>query len=151
MKDNKLTDKMNRFSLWTNGEEKITAVCIRDFLLSIDTKLKSTQNKLCIPIINRLCKKMSIGLKFDEIKVYGDLIIDGHHRYISSLITGCIIGSVPGLKTLVTRSYNWSDILFDENDWDTESKILQLNKQDAAYNNFNLETLKQITQYENKS
>ena len=151
MKDNELNEKTKKIPLWLNPEEEVKAIYVRDFLISIETKLIPTQNKICIPIINRLCRKMAIGLKFNKIKVDGDLIIDGHHRYISSVITGFMIDSVPSTKTLVTKSYNWSDILFDDNDWDTESKILHLNKQDATYNNLELDTLKQLIQYKNKS
>ncbi|MAQ41379.1 MAG: hypothetical protein CMH15_10095 [Mesonia sp.] len=48
-----------------------------------DNTLISTHKKLCLPIINRIYKKMINGIKFDDIKVCDTLIIDGHHRYVS--------------------------------------------------------------------
>ncbi|WP_442588597.1 hypothetical protein ACSBL2_21415 [Pedobacter sp. AW31-3R] len=87
---------------------------------------------------------MQHGLKFNEIKLDHDLIIDGHHRYISSLITTYQIGWVPGHKTSATKAYYWKDIEFDENDWDTKFKISHLNRKDAEYNQIDIETLKLI-------
>jgi hypothetical protein len=88
---------------------------------------------------------MSHGIKFDDIKICDNLIIDGHHRYLSSLIMGVEIGSVSSHKTSATEAVNWLDVEFVENDWDTESKILHLNEVDARYNDLDIEFLKQIT------
>ena len=104
-----------------------------------------TQPKLCMPIIKRMCQKMSHGIKFDDIKICDNLIIDGHHRYLSSLITGIDIGSVLSHKTSATKLVKWFDVEFDETDWDTETKILHLNELDARYNGLDVEFLKQIT------
>lgn len=48
-----------------------------------DLQLTSTHSKLCLPIIKRMYGKMIRGIKFDAIKVCDNLIIDGHHRYVS--------------------------------------------------------------------
>lgn len=37
--------------------------------------------------------------------------------------------------------YDWNDVIFDINDWDTEAKIRMLNEHDADNNNI---TLKEI-------
>ena len=116
-----------------------------DFIESNKIPFLSTQPKLCIPIINRLCQKMSHGIKFDDIKVCDNLIIDGHHRYLSSLIEGFDIGQVFSHRTSATKSVEWNAVEFDENDWDTPSKILHLNEQDAIYNGVDIEFVKQIT------
>jgi hypothetical protein len=42
--------------------------------------LVSTHDRLCFPIIERIAKKMSIGLVFSSISVDGNLIVNGHHR-----------------------------------------------------------------------
>ena len=55
------------------------------------------------------------------------------------------IGKVFSHKTSATKSFQWSVIEFDENDWDTPSKILHLNEQDAAYNNMELDFMTRIT------
>jgi hypothetical protein len=125
--------------------EQITAEYLREFIIKRNIKLIPTQSKLCIPIIQRMCQKMLNGIKFDDIKICDDLIIDGHHRYLSSLLADGHVSSVPTQKTSATTPINWTDIEFDESDWDTESKILYLNEQDAKYNNIDIEVLKQIT------
>ena len=88
---------------------------------------------------------MQYGIKFNKIKVFENLIIDGHHRYISSLITKFQIDSVSSQKTSATKIHHWMDVKFDENDWDTESRIAYLNEQDAFYNEIDIEKIKQIT------
>jgi transcription antitermination factor NusA-like protein len=57
----------------------ITVEVISENLRSKNIDLLSTHTKLSIPIINRLYKKMVNGIKFDDIKVCENLIIDGHH------------------------------------------------------------------------
>ena len=123
---------------------QITIEYITNFIKENEIKLTSTHHKLCVPIINRLCQKMWSGIKFDEIKECEGLIIDGHHRYLSSLITKIEVGVVPSHKTSATVQYNWVDIEFDENDWDTDSKISYLNELDAKYNGIDLERIKEI-------
>lgn len=67
--------------------EYINSEALLEVLKRTDKPLISTHDKLCLPIINRIYKKMINGIKFDDIKICGKLIIDGHHRYVSSLLT----------------------------------------------------------------
>ena len=125
--------------------KKITANFIKEFIERSEIPLLATQAKFCVPIIDRLCRKMSCGIKFDDIKICDNLIIDGHHRYLSSLLTNFNIGQVSSQKTSATKQVEWNIIEFDENDWDTLSKILHLNEQDAIYNGLDIEFVNQIT------
>jgi len=77
---------------------------------------------------------MDIGLRFSEIKVDGDLIIDGHHRYIASLFANVEMERVASIKTSATEITEWKFVTFDSNDWDTEAQIDQFNKNDADFN-----------------
>ncbi len=88
---------------------------------------------------------MENGIKFDDIKVCDNLIIDGHHRYLSSLIVNLEIGQVLSHKTSATQLIEWDVVEFDENDWDTASKISYLNEQDAKYNQVEVEFVNRIT------
>ena len=124
---------------------KISVEFVKEFIESNKIPFIATQPKLCLPIITRLCQKISHGINFNEIKICDNLIIDGHHRYLSSLIMDSNIGHVFSQKTSATRSVEWNLVEFDENDWDTLSKIAHLNQQDAIYNNLELEFVKQIT------
>ncbi|MCO5260138.1 MAG: hypothetical protein M9916_08345 [Crocinitomicaceae bacterium] len=104
-------------------------------------QLKSTHNKLCVPIIERICKKMKAGIKFSGIKVDENTIIDGHHRYVASLLAGVTIEKHPSYKTSGAVVYDWSSVQLTEEDWDTKAKILIKNQEDAEYNNITLEKL----------
>lgn len=87
---------------------------------------------------------MKQGIKFDDIKVCDALIIDGHHRYICSLLTQIDLGTVKSLKTSATVEYTWTDVEFVEEDWDTEEEIKHFNALDAAYNKIPLERLEEL-------
>jgi hypothetical protein len=88
---------------------------------------------------------MKYGLKFDAIKVYNNLIIDGHHRYISSVLANIELERVTSSKTIATIEYNWADVEFVSEEWDTKEKINRLNEQDALFNNLTLEKIIEIT------
>jgi hypothetical protein len=123
---------------------QISVTHVREFIASNKIPLAATQSKLSIPIITRICRKMSHGIKFDEIKVCDDLIIDGHHRYLSSLLIQLDIGKVLTHKTSATQPVEWADIVFDEEDWDTTAKIAYLNEMDAKYNGLEIEFVNRI-------
>jgi hypothetical protein len=125
--------------------EKITIKFIKEFISNNNIPFLATQSKLSVPIIDRLCQKMSHGIKFDDIKICDNLIIDGHHRYLSSLIINFNIGQVSSNKTSATKEVEWTAVEFDGNDWDTASKISHLNEQDAIFNDLDIEFVKQIS------
>ena len=104
-------------------------------------ELKSTHQRLCLPVIVRIYKKMSIGIKFSGIKVDGDVIIDGHHRYLASLLAGVTLDKFPSSSTSATKITEWCSVEFVEEDWDTEAKIFLLNRLDAEYNGMTHEEL----------
>jgi len=114
---------------------------IHKFIKENKIDLKSTHGKLCFPIINRIYQKMLVGIKFPSIKIDDNLIIDGHHRYLASLLANTDLETIPSNKTSATIVYDWNEVVFDVNDWDTDAKILMLNEQDANNNNI---TLKEI-------
>lgn len=124
--------------------EDINIERIKNLIEISNLNLHSTHKVLCIPIINRIYKKMISGLQFDAIKVYDDLIIDGHHRYISSLLAKYNLETNPYPKTSATKKYQWSNVKFTEEDWDTPAKIERLNKEDAEFNNVSIDEIIRI-------
>jgi hypothetical protein len=88
---------------------------------------------------------MKNDIRFDEIKVCDNLIIEGHHRYLSSLIMSFEIGKVHCLYTSATKATTWDLMELVEEDWDTEAKIAYLNELDAKYNDLDLEFITRIT------
>ena len=87
---------------------------------------------------------MSIGIKFPSIKADDDLIIDGHHRYLASLLVGVTLDIVPSIKTSVTIVSEWNDVTLDTDDWDTEAKIKMLNEEDAKYNGIKADKITEL-------
>jgi hypothetical protein len=124
--------------------QKITAEYIKAFIGLNNVPCSATQSRICIPIILRMCRKMAYGIKFDEIKVCDNMIIDGHHRYLSSLIMKFELAQVITNSTSATKAIDWTKVEFDDDDWDTPAKIAYLNKLDASYNGLEIDFLEQI-------
>jgi hypothetical protein len=97
-------------------------------------ELVSTQKRLCVPIIKRICKKMLVGIRFPPISIENGLICDGHHRYVASILANYALEKVKGNTTSATVAVSWSLVVFEGEDWDTEAKIAMLNHQDAEFN-----------------
>lgn len=87
---------------------------------------------------------MKTGIRFTEIKIDERLICDGHHRYIASLLSKTTLPTIQTMRTAASIEIDWALVEFDENDWDTKTKINLLNQQDALYNNISLERLLEI-------
>jgi hypothetical protein len=81
---------------------------------------------------------MSVGLRFSSIKVCNDIIIDGHHRYIASLLAEVDIDCVESLKSSTTEITEWMEVIFDVEDWDTESQIHDFHEKDALFNEISI-------------
>lgn len=127
-----------------DGMEIISLELVVNFLENNTLELKSTHNKLCYPILERIYKKMVNGIKFSGIKVEGNIIIDGHHRYLASLLANIKLEQHPYVATSATKIYDWKSVDFVEEDWDTEAKIILLNKIDADYNGLTLNKLNEL-------
>ena len=69
-----------------------------------DHTLISTHEQLSFPVVERIAKKMLIGLTFGSISVDENVIINGHHRYLASLLTGYKLDQVAGIKTAAKTS-----------------------------------------------
>ncbi len=87
---------------------------------------------------------MQFGIQFAAIKIYEDLIIDGHHRYIASVISKTKISQIYTLKPTMIHVYPWEEIEFVDEDWDPPEKIIQLNKSDAWFNNMSIEEITKL-------
>ena len=110
-----------------------------------DYILITTHNKLSLPIIRRIYKKMINGIRFDDIKVCDNCIIDGHHRFVSSILAGIKLDEAKSSKTSATIEYKWKSVAFVEEEWDTPEKIQRLNELDADFNNIPLEKIIEFT------
>lgn len=124
--------------------ERITKEIIIEFISKNEIELSSTHTKLCLPVINRIYKKMSAGIRFSGIKVEDNLICDGHHRYIASILSNFPLERISGSITSATTPVDWKSVTFEEDDWDTLAKINMLNEQDAEYNNIAIEKILEL-------
>lgn len=128
----------------TSRMEKITKETIEEFIRNNSIELKPCQPSLCIPIIDRIYRKMSHDIKFPDILVDGDVIADGHHRYLASLMAGYVIEQQPGTRSPANDVRVWKSVVFEENEWDTQAKIDHLNRQDADFNGIQLAVLVEL-------
>lgn len=119
---------------------------LKELLRGDKLKLKSTHQRLCLPIIHRIYKKMLLGIKFPSIKIYDDLIIDGHHRYLASLLAGKTLETSPTGKSSATIVTKWSEVILISDDWDTVAKIQMLNIIDANFNGMDVNDLSELIQ-----
>lgn len=124
--------------------EPISKDILKYFLLNNDLRVYATQPRLCIPIINRIYTKMSVGIIFDAIKVQGNFICDGHHRYIASLFARKPIRIIHWTASRSINSVNWNSIELDEKDWDSLDQINMHNLKDAEFNNITMERLSKM-------
>jgi len=108
--------------------------------------LKSNQGRISLPVVNRICKKMTQNLMFPDIHVCSeDLIVDGHHRYIASILSNFELGVVHDYPApSKTNEIEWKNVEFTEDDWDSASKIRMLNEIDAKYNNMDIADVQSI-------
>lgn len=126
--------------------KSISLTMVTRFVHQNNLELKSTHNRLCYPIIERLYKKMSIGIKFSGIKVDGDVIVDGHHRYLASLLAGIKLDRFPSNRTSATKTSDWKSVDFVEDDWDSEAEVWNWNLIDADYNGMTIDELHKFLQ-----
>ena len=121
--------------------EKVTVTSLKKFIDESEIKLKCTQPKLCVPIIDRLYRKMKVHILFADIKVDGDWICNGHHRYLASLLAKVPIGITIGLKTTGNSVKDWKLIEYDVYDWDTSEDIDKYDREDAEFSGLSLNQL----------
>jgi len=115
---------------------------LEEILINTEVELHATHSKLCFPIILRMYKKMIAGISFPSIKVYRNfIIIDGHHRYLASLLADVDLERVDSPTTSAKKITSWAEVELSMEDWDTQEKIEELNAEDAKYNNIPLEII----------
>lgn len=119
--------------------ESISFKEFQKFLKENKFDLKATQNKLCFPIIERLYEKMVLGVEFDPIKVADESIINGHHRYISSILAHFKLERVIWTAPKSVTHFSWEQIEIDASDWESETDIKAHNEKDAQRAGMNIE------------
>ena len=118
---------------------------LKEFLKSHNFPLQPTQQKICYPIIQRIYRKMQIGVQFEKINIDNLLLINGHHRYICSLLLQKELGTNVWKSPSNVMNLHWSDIDIDANDWESIEIISRHNSSDAAKNEIDIKILEDLT------
>lgn len=86
-------------------------------------KFNPGQRKISYPIIVRIHKRLQEGHRFSNIKVHGNIISDGHHRFISlSLLEMDVNLDIAGENITKQEEIAWKDVKLDYEDYDTEKQ-----------------------------
>jgi len=125
--------------------QKIRIEEIKEYIENNHLELFPTQSAISVPVIDRMYRKMQYGLQFDDIRISDQLIMNGHHRYLSSLLAGREIGRVRSQRTSATRQHSWQNVHLDTQDWDTKEQVQKFNEEDARFNGIPIEQLTEIT------
>lgn len=103
-----------------------------------------TQVRLSVLVLERIKKKMKVGLIFPTIKISGNSIIDGHHRYIASLVAHVEVSTTESKLTSVKEVTKWKSVELVEEDWDGADDVKLHNEKDALYNGMTVERLMEL-------
>ena len=114
---------------------------VKKLFTSDKLDLMPTQAKVCLPIINRMCQRMGSGAVLKNIHVDNGVIVNGHHRYISSKLIDNEIGVDPWTKASSVEVIAWSNLDIDNIDWTTKEDLEKYNEQDSKALNVTIEQL----------
>jgi len=117
---------------------------VRDLLDSGSLELVATQVEICFPILQRIYKKMKLGITFDNIRVNGSRIVDGHHRYICSILSEIEIGKNVWPIPSTAVNFSWDEVIINEDDYENAEMILKHNIRDAELNDVDISVLNDL-------
>jgi hypothetical protein len=101
----------------------ITVEHIRNFLVQTEFELKPTQGSLCLPVLLRIIDKINRGARFSPIHVVDNLVINGHHRYISYSFLNLPVETTTWRHSEATEAKEWNEVMVELEDWDKPEDI----------------------------
>ena len=125
--------------------EEINLKTIQDLFKSGSLDLVATQPGVCLPMLQRIYKKMKVGIDFDAIRVNESRIVDGHHRYVCSKLLDMeieITNNYPIPST--SENHEWEVLVIDEFDHETDAEINEHNVRDAELSGHEIEFLNDL-------
>lgn len=84
---------------------------------------------------------MTLGIHFPNIRIAGDVLVNGHHRYLASILAKIPIDRSPTILPEANDITNWKSVEFDLEDWDSEAGIRRFIEIDARYNRISIEEI----------
>jgi hypothetical protein len=109
-------------------------------------ELKPSQDKISLPTAFRIYKKMKASLKFDAIKISDDIVIEGHHRYVASVLAEKSIERFLSTKNHTQTVFDWKDVILKTVDYDDQSVVRYHNFNDALRNGISLKQVEKLLQ-----
>ncbi len=98
----------------------ITYEEVEKFLTESEFDCTPSQKEISFPVIQRIHRRLQQGNSFSPIKVKENLIVDGHHRYISHKLLGMVAETTIGGSITESIEYVWSEINLTYIDYDSE-------------------------------
>lgn len=87
---------------------------------------------------------MTIGVEFENINVDNSLLINGHHRYICSLLSKKVLRTNTWGSPSQIPTFKWAEIEIDLNDWETIEMIDRHNSKDAAKSGMDIKNFENL-------
>ncbi|MCP2025806.1 hypothetical protein L1276_000946 [Flavobacterium sp. HSC-32F16] len=99
---------------------EITYEEVQKFLLETEFDHMPGQIEISFPIIQRIHRRLQQGSSFSEIKLSGERIVDGHHRYICHQLLGMKSKTTIGGANSHKVEFVWGDVHLTDIDYDDE-------------------------------
>lgn len=107
----------------------LTKEIVEELLKENSFEYVSSQKKICYPKLERIFRRLSEGKDLHPIKFAENRIVEGHHRYLCSILLKKTIEMVKGGNNLSHKiSYPWNQVMIDEIDWDSPDEINKYQK-----------------------
>jgi hypothetical protein len=101
---------------------------VRGYLSTTEFDFNPTQDKISFPLIQRYVQMLKEGKEAPAIHVDDDIIVNGHHRYISGCLYERKPSTVPWTKAPSTPILNWTIVIVVEDDFGSNYDEQQFNK-----------------------
>ena len=94
---------------------------VKRFLIETEFDFAPSQQEISFPIIQRIHRRLQQGNSFKAIKVKENVIVDGHHRYISHKLLAIESETILGNSITESVKYVWSEINLTAIEYDNEN------------------------------
>jgi len=98
------------------------------FLTTTQFKLKPSQSAVSYPILTRILNRLQQNKRFSSIKVHGNIIIDGHHRFICYSYLNIPIEISKSGNNPSSINLDWNSIMVDPIDYDSKADKIYYSK-----------------------